>query len=201
MKKVFMLLIVMLFGFGLVGCNESQDKINVDFIIDNKSHLVVIDKGTSISKDIIPLSNDEEVVELYYDENMENKYDDSILNEDSKMYVKNMGEEKLYKEVCKAYFDKFIKPVRENSSVEDVWIFEYLGTYGDSYVAIIIDRQNCVFTEEEYVMTIGNFEFAYSNGYLIYVYSKGTFLSLDVAYINNIISYEQLSHIYNKYYN
>lgn len=201
MKKVFLVFMSLIFIMCLAGCSEKEEKINIDFIIDGKSHLVEINKGTSISKDIIPLSNEEEVVELYYDENMENEYDGKVLNEDSKMYVKNMGEEKLYNEVCEAYLNKFIKPIRENSTVEDVWVFEYLGTYGDSYVAVILDRQNCLFTEQEYVMKIENLEFAYSNGYLIYVYSNGIFLILDEAYKNNIISYNQLVQIYNKYYN
>jgi len=201
MKKVFLVFMSLIFIMCLAGCSEKEEKINIDFIIDGKSHLVEINKGTSISKDIIPLSNEEEVVELYYDENMENEYVGKVLNEDSKMYVKNMGEEKLYNEVCEAYLNKFIKPIRENSTVEDVWVFEYLGTYGDSYVAVILDRQNCLFTEQEYVMKIENLEFAYSNGYLIYVYSNGIFLILDEAYKNNIISYNQLVQIYNKYYN
>lgn len=201
MKKVFLVFMSLIFIMCLAGCSEKEEKINIDFIIDGKSHLVEINKGTSISKDIIPLINEEEVVELYYDENMENEYVGKVLNEDSKMYVKNMGEEKLYNEVCEAYLNKFIKPIRENSTVEDVWVFEYLGTYGDSYVAVILDRQNCIFTEQEYVMKIENLEFAYSNGYLIYVYSNGIFLILDEAYKNNIISYNQLVQIYNKYYN
>ena len=201
MKKVFLVFMSLMFIMCLVGCGKEKEKINIDFIIDGKTHLVEIDKGTSISKDIIPLSNDKEVVELYYDENMENEYDGKVLNEDSKMYVKNMGEEKLYNEVCEAYLNEFIKPIRENSTVEDVWVFEYLGTYGDSYVAVILDRQNCLFTEQEYVMKIENLEFAYSNGYLIYVYNNGAFLILDVAYKNNIISHDQLVQIYNKYYN
>lgn len=201
MKKVFLVFMSLIFIMCLAGCSEKEEKINIDFIIDGKSHLVEINKGTSISKDIIPLSNEEEVVELYYDENMENEYVGKVLNEDSKMYVKNMGEEKLYNEVCETYLNKFIKPIRENSTVEDVWVFEYLGTYGDSYVAVILDRQNCLFTEQEYVMKIENLEFAYSNGYLIYVYSNGIFLILDEAYKNNIISYNQLVQIYNKYYN
>lgn len=201
MKKVFLGFMSLMFIMCLTGCGENQEKINIDFIIDGKSHLVKIDKGTSIVKDLIPLSNDEEIIELYYDENMENEYDGKVLNEDSKMYVKNMGEEKLYNEVCEAYLNEFIKPIRENSTVEDVWVFEYLGTYGDSYVAVILDRQNCLFTEQEYVMKIENLEFAYSNGYLIYVYNNGAFLILDVAYKNNIISHDQLVQIYNKYYN
>ena len=78
MKKLFVVFMSLMFIMCLAGCGEKKEKININFIIDGKSHLVEIDKGTSISKDIIPLSNEEEVVELYYDENMINKYNDEI---------------------------------------------------------------------------------------------------------------------------
>lgn len=90
MKKIFVVFMSLMFIVFLTGCGEKEDKINIDFIIDGKSHLVEIDKGTSISKDIIPLSNDEEVVELYYDENMENEYDDEKIEDDIKIYVKKI---------------------------------------------------------------------------------------------------------------
>lgn len=201
MKKVFLVFMSLMFIMCLAGCGENQEKINIDFIIDGKSHLVEIDKGTSISKDIIPLSNDEEVIKLYYDENMENEYDSKVLNEDSKMYVKNMGEEKLYNEVCEAYLNKFIKPIRENSTVEDVWLFEYLGTYGDSYVAVILDRQNCDFPEIVNDYSIENFNFSYSVGYDIIVYNKNEFLKLNEAYGCNILNIFDIEKIYKKYYN
>ena len=88
MKKVFLVFMSLMFIMCLAGCGENQEKINIDFIIDGKSHLVEINKGTSIGKDIIPLSNDEEIIELYYDENMENEYDGKVLNEDCKIYIK-----------------------------------------------------------------------------------------------------------------
>lgn len=88
MKKVFLVFMSLMFIICLAGCDEKEEKINIDFIIDGKSYLVEIDKGTSISKDIIPLSDEEEVIKLFYDENMENEYDGKALNEDSKMYVK-----------------------------------------------------------------------------------------------------------------
>lgn len=201
MKKVFLVFMSLMFIMCLAGCGENQEKINIDFIIDGKSHLVEIDKGTSISKDIIPLSNDEEVIKLYYDENMENEYDSKVLNEDSKMYVKNMGEEKLYNEVCEAYLNKFIKPIRENSTVEDVWLFEYLGTYGDSYVAVILDRQNCDFPEIVNDYSIENFNFSYSVGYDIIVYNENEFLKLNEAYDCNILNIFDIEKIYKKYYN
>ncbi len=201
MKKLFVVFMSLMFIMCLAGCGDSQDKVNVDFVIDGKSHLVEINKGTSVSKDIIPLSSDEEVVKLYYDENMENEYDGKILNEDSKMYVKNMGEEKLYNEVCEAYLNKFIKPIRENSTVEDVWVFEYLGTYGDSYVAVILDRQNCDFPEVVNDYSIENFYFSYSVGYDIIVYKENEFLKLNEAYDCNILNIFDIEKIYKKYYN
>ena len=47
----------LMFIMCLAGCGDSQDKVNVDFVIDGKSHLVEINKGTSVSKDEqVPLS-------------------------------------------------------------------------------------------------------------------------------------------------
>ena len=93
MKKIFLFFVCLIFIICLAGCGEKEDKINIEFIIDGKSHLIEIDKGTSISKDIIPLSNEEEVVELYYDENMEKEYDDEIINDDLIIYVKKLSGE------------------------------------------------------------------------------------------------------------
>lgn len=200
MRRIFLIIMSLLFIMCLAGCSDSENKINIDFVINGKTHLVQIDKGTSISKNIIPLNSDEEIVELYYDENMENRYYDSVLYEDCKMYVKNMGKEKLYNEVCEAYFNEFIKPIRENSTVEDVWVFEYLGTYGHSYVAVILDRQNCDFPEIIKNYIIGNFCFSYSLGYDIIVYNENKFLKLNEAYDCNILNIFDIEKIYKKYY-
>lgn len=88
MKKVFLVFMSLMFIMCLVGCGEKEEKINIDFIIDGKSHLVEIDKGTSISNDMIPLSNEEEVIGLYYDENMMNKYVNELVEQNIKLYVK-----------------------------------------------------------------------------------------------------------------
>lgn len=93
MKKIFVVFMSLMFITCLTGCNESQDKVNIDFIIDGESHLVQIEKGSTISKDIVPLSNKEKDVELYLDENMENKYDNGPLNGDVKIYVEQQSQE------------------------------------------------------------------------------------------------------------
>ena len=64
-----------------------------------------------------------------------------------KEYHNKTDEQDLYTKACEAYWKQFIKPLREDSSIEDVKMYRYLGTYGDSYVAIILDRKNCIFPE------------------------------------------------------
>ncbi len=199
MKRLFIVFINLMFIMCLASCGEIQDKINIDFIIEGKSYLVEINKGTSINNEIIPLSNKIKIIELYYDEDMKNKYDDSILNEDTKIYVKSMGEQKLYNKVCEAYFNKFIKPIRENSAVEDVWVFRYLGTYKDSYVAILLDKENCIFPDVVLRLEIEDIIFTLSYGYEIYVYNKGELMYLNIAYENQILAYEDIVQIHNNY--
>lgn len=93
MKRIIYAFICLMIAFCLVSCNEKDDKININFIIEGKSYVVEIDKGTSISKDIIPLNNGDEVIELYYDEKMENKYNKEIINNDLIIYVNKMPED------------------------------------------------------------------------------------------------------------
>ena len=74
-------------GFMLKGGNKNE-KINVNFIVEGESYLVKLDKGTSISKEIIPLTNKDLVVELYYDEDMENEYNFENIERDTLIYMK-----------------------------------------------------------------------------------------------------------------
>lgn len=199
----FTCLLIMCLVCGIMLVNNVRnriDKVNITFVMDGKETVVEVAKGYSISSDIIPLTAKNEFVELYYDENMECEYDGSVLNEDSKMYVKNMGEEKLYNEVREAYLNEYIKPVRENSTIEDVCIFEYLGTYGDNYVAIILDRKNCVFYDIVYSFEIEDLKFTCSEGYNIYVYNNGELMGLGMSYARNLLSYENIVQIYRIYY-
>lgn len=88
MKKLFLVFMSLMFIMCLVGCDDSQDKITVNFIIDGKSHLVEIDKDTSINKEIIPLSNNEQIIELYYDADFSTSYEDEKISENTDIYVK-----------------------------------------------------------------------------------------------------------------
>ena len=138
--KLFLIFGVILFSLvGVVGCSDKESKINVDFIIDGKSHLIEIDKGTSISKDMIPLSIDEEVVGLYFDENMENEYDGKVLNEDFIIYVKTDVKinDDIIKKMKSKYVSEYLLKYNENASIDEVHIDKFYGVYNNAYVLIM----------------------------------------------------------------
>lgn len=85
---MFIFFLLLLYIICLTGCKENDEKINIDFIIDGISHIVQIDKGTSIIKEVVPLNDNIVDFELYYDENMKNNYIDEKLYENIRIYVK-----------------------------------------------------------------------------------------------------------------
>ena len=150
---------------------------------------------------MVPINNKDEIVDLYFDNVYNKVYDNRTLCENNKIYVKTTKDEQLYLEVCKTYWEQFIKPNRDNSTIEDVWVYEYLGTYNNCFVAVLLDRKNCAFYDIIGRFTIADLEFTYSYGYHIMVYSDGAFLLLFEAYGQNLITYEDLKQIhYNHYY-
>ena len=104
MKKIILFLMSLMFINCLVGCSMNHEKVNVNFIIDGQSHLVEIDKGGVISKDIIPLSDKYNVIALYYDEKMENIYNYDKVYNDILIYVK-IKENMVAKLNCELYYN------------------------------------------------------------------------------------------------
>ncbi|MBQ4570313.1 MAG: hypothetical protein IJB21_01300 [Bacilli bacterium] len=90
MKKILTIFMCLMFMMCFVGCSKSQDKIKVKFIFEDESYIVEIEKGTSINKDIIPLKNMKEDIELYYDEMYENIYNNNKIYTDMTIYVKTL---------------------------------------------------------------------------------------------------------------
>lgn len=74
-------------GFMLRGGNKNE-KVIVNFIVEGVSYEVEIEKGSLINKELIPLSNKELVLELYYDEKMEREYNFETIEDDIIIYVK-----------------------------------------------------------------------------------------------------------------
>ncbi len=200
MKRIFVAFMSLMFIMCLAGCNERQEKVNVDFIIDGESHLVEIDKGTSISKEIIPLTNKEEVVELYYDENMENEYNNEPLNEDIKMYVKT--DIKINKDVMKKikskYVSEYLLKYNENASIDEVHIDKFYGVYNNAYVLIMSND----YVEYPAVLTydvVLGYTFQYSSNNKIKVFFEDSFYTLFDAYLNKVLSGEDIRDIHEKF--
>ena len=199
--KLFLILGVILFSLvGFIGCSDKESKINVNFIIDGKSHLLEIDKGTSISKDMIPLSIDEEVVGLYYDENMKNEYDGKVLNDDFIIYVKTDVKinDDIIKKMKSKYVSEYLLKYNENASIDEVHVDKFYGVYNNAYVLIMSND----YVEYLSVMTyevVLNYRFEYPNNNLIKVYYDDSFYTLTSAYLNNILSKDDITHIYEKF--
>ncbi len=200
MKKIFVVFISLMFIMCLGGCDESQEMVNINFIINGESHLVQIEKGCVISKEMIPLINDKEEVELYYDENMKNEYDGNVLNKDSKMYVKTDIKicEDITKKIKSKYVSDYLLKYNENASIDEVYINEFYGVYNNAYVLIMSNdyvEYFAAITEE----VILNYRFIYPNNNVIKVFYDGSFYTLTSAYLNNILSRDDIAHIYEKF--
>ena len=213
MKKVFLVFMSLMFIMCLAGCGEEKEKINIDFIIDGKSHLVEIDKGTSISKDIIPLSNDEEVVvELYYDENMENEYDNKVLNEDSKMYVKTdtislenyLNKTEQDELIIKNAYCSYVNNLLNSSfGINDFNIKYYLGKLTENIYVVVMHNDIRMHTTQSpnpfnYGYFVGGVTFKWLPE-IISIICDGKYYDIRQAYEFNIISKNELQVIKNIY--
>lgn len=202
MKKIIVLFMMLILSIAIVGCNN-KEKVNVNFIIDDNAVLVQLDKGSVITKDVVPLTkeNKQTEIKLYYDEKYEKEYNNEKIESDITIYVKLNAEDdiNMVNEVCKAYFNKFIKPKRENAVIEDVIVFEYLGTYNGVFVGVLLDKKDCIFVEKECEIVVADIVFKYSYGYFIYAYDGTDFMDLLTAYDNSKLTYENLLSIYKLY--
>lgn len=199
MKRIINIFICLMLAFCLASCSEKDDKININFIIEGKSYVVEIDKGTSISKDIIPLNNDD-VIELYYDEKMEKEYDGNAINKDLKMYVKTdiKISEDTIKKIKSKYVNEYLIKYNENATIDEVHIEKFYGVYNNAYVLMMsndyVDYLD-VITDE----VIFNYRFKYPNNNVIKVFHDDSFYTLTSAYLNNILSKDDIAHIYDKF--
>ncbi len=199
MKRIIVLLMMLILSIVLVGCNN-EEKVKVNFKVGEFSSSVEIDKGTIISKDIIPFIQSKSK-KLYYDKNYSHEYNNEKIDKNIDIYVKLSVEESIdmVDEACEAYFNRFIKPKREDAVIEDVILFEYLGTYNGVFVGVILDKKNCVFVEKECQIVVADIVFKYSYGYFIYAYDGTNFMDLLTAYNNSKLTYENLLSIYKLY--
>lgn len=105
--KAFLLLGVMFLGLVCTGCGDKQDKICVDLRIDGISHCVTIDKGRKITKDIIPVKDNEGVALFYYDARYQDEYNNTTINEDVTIYVKYYSFEELIEKAKSDFMEQY----------------------------------------------------------------------------------------------
>ena len=89
MKKIIVLVIYLFYSICLIGCNNVEDeKVIVEFIIEDISHNVEIDKGSKLVEEMVPIKVKNESIELYYDKNFTNNYADEQIEWNITIYVK-----------------------------------------------------------------------------------------------------------------
>ena len=94
MRKIILLFICLFCSICLIGCNNVENgKVIVEFIIDDVSYNVEIDKGSKLVKDMVPITVNNENIELYYDDNFTNNYGNEQIESNIKIYVKIVKED------------------------------------------------------------------------------------------------------------
>lgn len=201
MKKILTLCFIFLIAFVLLGCNNESDKVIVTFKINDFSSVVEIKKGMNLTDDIIPNCQSTNI-KLYYDKDYLKEYNNEPIDKNIDIYIKICNEDKdnMVDKVCEAYFNKFVKPKRENAVLEDVLLYEYLGVYNGNFVGVFLDKKDSIFIEVVCEITVEDVVFTYSYGYDIYVYDGTNFMDLLTAYNESKLTYEDILEIYKIYY-
>ena len=101
----------------------------------------------------------------------------------------------LSKEAIQCYFDIYMKK-SYGTTIEDVLVYKYLGTYGDSFVAIFNPASYSV----SHPCLIEDLDFTSEAGGYILVYNSGEIIPLLPAYyIEKLLSYDDLVQIHNNW--
>lgn len=197
MKKFFLLYIIIILLATLVGCKQ-EEIVNVSFIIEGKTQVIEVKKGTSLTRDMIPVNNVEEV-ELYYDKEYKNKFDNGIINNDIVLYVKNKLE-RLDDDTTINIKTSYIKNFcNKDTHLNEIIIEGYYGCYND-YYAVLIKELNKGDTGVIRKVIIENLIFNYPfDNREILLYKNDSFTTLDKAFENEYIIMDDLVKIYQLY--
>lgn len=184
MKRLFMLLIIMLFGFSLIGCNgdEAKNKLNRETLkLNLQSYVNEIKKTDSIKINISianKVINDkvDEINEIEYSENS-----NQIINE-------------IKGEINSLILDKEVEETVKNnwkSKYETNFYYtEFYGKYDNAYIFFV---EEDTFAKKDVI--ISNVIFRYNIGWEIYVWSNNEFYTLSDSYTKKIIDLIKLEKI------
>ncbi|MCI6716812.1 MAG: hypothetical protein MR485_04900 [Mollicutes bacterium] len=197
MKKIIVLFMMLILSIAIVGCNN-KEKVNVNFIIDDNTILVQLDKGSVITKDIVPLTkeNKQTEIKLYYDEKYEKEYNNEKIESDITIYVK---EEVVLDEETEKYIKQcYINSLNSSEtpvSIDKIVIEKYYGCYNGAYVALLI-RTDCMYLEVITSERVGGRVFIYPTSNPIKVFYNESVYFLTTAYLHDILSSDDIEQIY-----
>lgn len=130
------------------------------------------------------------ILELNKDEVKDIQNVKIIKNKKEIMNTKNMN---LYNEAIQCFLEtKINKPT---AKLDDVLLHRYLGIYNDCLVGVFLEK-GLLYKSIGFTHTIEDLVFSYRHGHDIVVYNNGKFISLAIAYSNNLLSYNDLVKIH-----
>lgn len=88
MKKILMVCFMLVIVFVMVGCDNKNNLLTVSFKINEDILLIEKEKGSIISFDDVPIDNVDYIENLYYDSLYTKKYDNELVEQNIKLYVK-----------------------------------------------------------------------------------------------------------------
>lgn len=197
MKKIIVLFMMLILSIAIVGCNN-KEKVNVNFIIDDNAVLVQLDKGSVITKDIVPLTkeNKQTEIKLYYDAKKKKEYNNEKIESDITIYVK---EEVVLDEETEKYIKQcYINSLNSSEtpvSIDKIVIEKYYGCYNGAYVALLI-RTDCMYLEVITSERVGGRVFIYPTSNPIKVFYNESVYFLTTAYLHDILSSDDIEQIY-----
>ncbi len=115
--------------------------------------------------------------------------------------VKTSSEEELINLAKKDFLNFGIKCYREDATIDDVLLSNYLGLYNNSIVGVFIDHDFSYSIESPIKCDIAGYDFDHIRGHGLSVYHNGSFYPLKYAFDDGLIGIDELEIIYKKYRN
>ena len=215
-KKITLLFYIMFFSIVFItGCNSQKEKeIKITYNINDVVISYNYQDNLVITNKHIELITDMEIEGIYYDEEYTKKYNNEKIKKDTILYLKviNLQDNPfpgLSNELYNQIKTDYIKERYGNLYIgiyDDVKINKFIGIFNNSIIASYYCPYGDGIAELNYdnyiinlvhKITIDNIDLWFETTNPIRVYNNSKFYSLEEAYNNKIISFDDLTEISN----